>query len=108
MQTYTPDLTEQDHEIRKSIMQRFLSSFKENVGINPHNANETCDLHLKGQQPVLYVTPKKFGTNNINWSEPIDKKLFWLNKIKFFWFALAFFSFFFALFIYYFWGVISA
>ena len=106
MQTYKPDLTEKEHEIRETINQRFLNSFEETGKTNPRNAKETCDLHLSGKQPVLYLTPKKQGIKDILWNEPIDRKLFWSNKNKLWWGIIAINSIIFFLLIYYFWGVI--
>jgi len=106
MQTYEPDLTKKDHEIRETIIQRFLHSFEDNSEHKPRDARNTCDLHLAGQQPVLYVTPKKQGTENILWQEPKDMLVFWSSKLKTFWFFIMLISAFFFIFLWYNWSAI--
>jgi len=105
MQMYKPKFKENDLEATESINRQFLNSFSEyDKERQPKKAKETCDMHLSGAQPVLYITPKKIGTEAITWQEPKDIAAAWGDHINAYWGIVAFAAFIFILFIFYFWG----
>lgn len=94
--------TEKEYTIQETINQRFRTRFKDPETDNtPRAALETCDLHLTGLQPLMFVDPKKNPVEKITWKDPIDK----LDNLRQYepisWLAISIISFVFFLVIWY-------
>ncbi len=107
MQTYKPVFKENDLKLYESVNKQFLDSFPDKKGLSPKSAIKTCDLHLTGKQPLLFVDPKGNGVNDISWLEPKDISEFWKAQESKLWGIIFVVSVFFFIIIYYFWGLPS-